>query len=146
MSSTFQLSGLASGLDWKSLVDQLMAVAHAPADRLATEKAANTQKITLLADFGTKLAALQTSATALGAVGAFGQRVAASTTLNSLWTASASTSTSNGNYQIAVSQLATAAHRDGAVDIGTRLSATSDVSALTIANLPIGSAITAGTF
>ncbi|MEO7414861.1 MAG: flagellar filament capping protein FliD [Opitutaceae bacterium] len=146
MPSNLQLSGLASGLDWKSLVDQLMSIAHAPADRLAAEKTGNTQKITLLADFGTKLAALQTSATSLGAVGAFGQRVAASTTVGSGWSASASTSASVGNYQIAVSQLASAAHRDGASDIGTRLSATSDVSGLTLANLPIASAITAGTF
>jgi flagellar hook-associated protein 2 len=146
MASNLQLSGLASGLDWKTLVDQLMSVAHAPADRLATEKTANSQKVSLLSDFGTRLTALQTSATALGAVGAFGQRVAASSTAGSTWSASASTNASNGNYQIAVSQLATSAHRDGASDIGTRLSATSDVSALTLANLPIGSAITAGTF
>lgn len=146
MASSLQLSGLASGLDWKTLVDQLMSVAHAPADRLATEKTANTQKIALLSDFGTKLSALQTSATALGAVGAFGQRLAASSTTGSTWTAAASASAANGSYQIAVSQLATAARRDGAVDIGTRLSATADVSALTLANLPLGSAITAGTF
>lgn len=146
MASNLQLSGLASGLDWKTLVDQLMSVAHAPADRLATEKTGNTQKISLLSDFGTKLTALQTSAAALGAGDAFNQRVAASSTVGSTWSASASTGAAIGNYQIAVSQLATAARRDGAADIGTRLSATSDVSALTLANLPIGSAITAGTF
>lgn len=146
MASNLQLSGLASGLDWKTLVDQLMSVAHAPADRLATEKTGNTQKMSLLSDFGTKLTALQTSATALGSGDAFSQRLAASSTAGSTWSASTSTGASIGNYQIAVSQLATVARRDGASDIGTRLSATSDVSALTLANLPIGSAITAGTF
>jgi flagellar hook-associated protein 2 len=146
MASNLQLTGLASGLDWKTLVDSLMSVAHAPADRLATEKTANLQKIALLSDFGSKLTALQTSASALGAVGAFGQRVAASSTAGSTWSASASTTAAIGTYQFAVSRLASAARRDGATDIGTRLSATSDVASLTIANLPIGSAITAGTF
>lgn len=133
-------------MDWKSLVDQLMTVAHSPADRLAAEKTQNSQKVTLLADLGTKLTALQDSATALGASGAFGQRTAVSTLTGSSWVNSAATDTAVGNYQIAVSQLATVARRQGASDLGTQLSATSDVSALTIANLPIGSAITAGTF
>lgn len=123
-----------------------MTVAHAPADRLATEKTENTQKVTLLADFGTKLSALQDSAAALGTAGSFGQRTAVSGTTGSSWIGSAAAETALGNYQIAVSQLATAARYRGAADIGTRLSATSDVSGLTIANLPIGSAITAGTF
>jgi flagellar hook-associated protein 2 len=45
-----------------------------------------------------------------------------------------------------VSQLATAARRDGASDLGAGLSTTNDVSALTVATLPTAAAITAGTF
>lgn len=123
-----------------------MVVAHSPADRLATEKSRNTQKVNLLTEFGTKLTALQDSTTALGASGVFSARTAVSTAGASTWSSSAATSTAIGSYKIAVSQLATAAHRDGATNIGSALSATSDVSALTLANLPIGSAVTAGTF
>lgn len=149
MSSAFQLSGLASGFDWKSFVDQLMIVSHAPADRLATEKARNNQKVSVLDGLATKLAELQTSASSLATVGAFGARSVGSGTVGSTWSNSAAAGTAIGGYKIAVSQLATAAHRDGATNLGTRLSATSDsgaMSALTLANLPIGSAITAGTF
>ncbi len=123
-----------------------MVVAHSPADRLATEKSRNTQKVNLLTEFGAKMTALQDSTTALGASGVFSARTAVSTTGASTWSSSAATSTATGSYKIAVSQLATAAHRDGATNIGSALSATSNVSALTLANLPIGSAVTAGTF
>ena len=144
--STFQLSGLASGFDWKTFVDQLMAVQHAPADRLATEKIRNSQKVTYLSDLGTKMTALETAATTLGVTGTFGQRTAVSGTSGSSWTSSAATSTAIGSYKIAVSQLATTAHRDGAINIGAALSTTTDVSATTLANLPIASAVSAGTF
>jgi flagellar hook-associated protein 2 len=36
-SSNLQLSGLASGFDWKSLINQLMAVERVPVDRLTAE-------------------------------------------------------------------------------------------------------------
>lgn len=146
MSTAFQVAGLASNFDWKTFVDQLMDVQHAPADRLANEKARNNQKVTLLAEFGSRITALETAVTTLGASGTFGARTAVSDTTASTWLTSAATGTMVGAYKIAVSQLATAAHRDGAANIGTRLSATSDVSLLTLADLPIGSAVTAGKF
>lgn len=144
--SDLQLSGLASGFDWKSLVNQLMAVERAPIDRLTAERARNVSKSSALANLGTRLTALQDSATVLGAEGSFNVRSATSTTPSSFWSAAAGTGTAVGNYKFAVSQLATSARRDGATDIGTRISATNDVSGTTLANLPIGSAITAGTF
>lgn len=146
MATDLQLSGLASGFDWKTLVDRLMAVERAPIDRLTTEKNRNAAKVSALTNLGTKLTALQDSSNILSAEGSFGGRTAASTTTSSTWSASASASTSVGAYKIAVSQLATFARRDGAADIGTRISATNDVSGTTLANLPIGAAITAGTF
>ena len=41
--ASMQLSGLASGLDWKSLVDQLMDLERAPINRIEREKTVNTQ-------------------------------------------------------------------------------------------------------
>lgn len=145
-SSDLQLSGLASGFDWKSLITQLMAVERAPINRLNSEKSRNTQKSSALANLGTKLTALQDSATALGAEGAFSARTAASTTTSSTWTAAAAAGTAIGNYKFAVTQLATASVRTGGSDIGSALSTTTDVSGTTLANLPVASAITAGTF
>lgn len=123
-----------------------MTVQHAPADRLETEKTANTQKASLLATLGTKLTTLQTSSNALSGATLFGKRTSESTTTGSTWSTSAAASTANGNYKIAVTQLATAAKFQGAVDVGSSLSTTNDVSGLTVANLPIGTGISAGTF
>lgn len=141
-----QLSGLASGFDWKSLVDNLMNVERAPINRLTAEKTRNSSKVSALANLGTKLTALQDSATSLSAEGSFGTRTAVSTTTGSTWSTSAGTNSAVGSYSVAVSQLATAARRNGALNIGTQLSATSDVSGTTLANLPTGAAVTAGTF
>lgn len=144
--TSLQVAGLASNFDWKSFVDQLMAVQHAPADRLATEKTTNTQRSSLLATLGTKITTLQTTSSALSVTGLFGKRTAASTTTGSTWGAAAAASTANGNYRIAVTQLATAAKFQGTSDIGSPLAATNDVSGLTVANLPLGTGISAGTF
>lgn len=145
MASNLQLSGLASGFDWKSLVDQLMQVERVPIDRLNAEKTRNSSKVSALANLATRLTALQTSATALGADGAFGLRTA--TVAGSAgWSAAASAATATGSYRITVSQLAAPARREGAANIGTGLSATSDVSGTTLASLPVGTPVTAGTF
>ena len=147
MSTTdLSLSGLASGFDWKTFVNQIMAVQNAPIDKLNVEKTKNTNKNAALVDLNTRLTALQASSTALGAADLFSSRKAASTTPNSTWNAIASPGTASGSYKIAVSKLATAAHRDGAADLGRALNTTDDVSGLTIASLPTAIALTAGTF
>lgn len=145
MASNLQLSGLASGFDWKSLVDQLMQVERVPIDRLNAEKTRNSSKVSALANLATRLTALQTSATALGADGAFGLRTA-TVAGTAGWSAAASAATATGSYRITVSQLAAPARREGAANIGTGLSATSDVSGTTLASLPVGTPVTAGTF
>ena len=131
-----QLSGLASGFDWTSFVDQMMALDHAPADRLATEKSANTQKLSALTTLGTNLTDLYTAATALKSDGPFTSRTATSSNSNSTWSLDAAASTAQGNYTIAVAQLATAAKRTGAADISGSLAPTNDVAGLTIGSLP----------
>lgn len=142
-----QVAGLASNFDWKSFVDQIMEVERTPASRLETERAANTQKVTLLTMLGTKLTALQDAARVLKADTLFGKRTATLSSDTSRWAAAAGTDTAVGSYQFVVSQLATVASRKGAANVGTALNATSgDVSGLTLANLPIGQAITPGTF
>lgn len=141
-----QLSGLASGFDWKSLVDQLMNVERTPITRLEKEQVANSSRTKALNDLGDKLSALQTASTALKDVALFSGRTAKSGTSDSTWGVSASAGAATGSYKIAVSQLATSTVRTGASDISSGLSATSDVSGLTLATLRTAVAPTAGTF
>ena len=146
-STSLQVAGLASNFDWKSFVDSIMELEHVPADRLASEKSTNNQKVTLLSSLGSKLTTLQGSVQDLKAGSLFGKRTATSATASSTWSVSAATDTAVGSYKIAVSQLATSANLKGASDLGSALNPTTDdVSGLTLANLPIGQAITAGTF
>ncbi len=147
MSTGLQVAGLASNFDWKSFVDQIISVERAPATRLEGEQTVNRQKGALLSSLGTKLTALQDSSSALKASALFGKRTASSATADSSWGLTAGNDTIAGTYAIAVSQLATTASLKGATNIGTALNATTDdVAGLTVANLPIGQAITAGTF
>lgn len=145
-STSLQVAGLASNFDWKSFVDQIMAVERTPADRMAVEQTKNTQKVNQLSILGTKLTALKTSSLALKEDGLFGKRTAASTTSGSNWSTSAATATATGSYTVAVSNLATAARLSGGANIGAGLSASNSVAGLTIATLPTGTAVTAGTF
>ncbi|HTZ21196.1 MAG TPA: flagellar filament capping protein FliD [Opitutaceae bacterium] len=130
-----QLSGLASGFDWTSFVNQMMAVEHAPADRLAAEKATNTQKLGALTTLGTNLTDLNTAIAALKSDGTFASRKATSSNSTSSWTLNAADNTASGNYTIAVSQLATTAKRTGAAGISGSLAPTNDVASLTIGSL-----------
>jgi len=141
-----QLSGLASGFNWSSFVDQMMALEHAPADQLAAQKATNTQKLASLTTLGSDMVDLQSAAKTLTADGLFNGRTATSSNSSSTWKSTAANSTAIGSYTIAVSQLATAAQRQGATDISAGLASTDDVSDLTVASMPTAAPVTAGTF
>src|SRR5665213_10238 len=142
----YSISGLVSGFDWKTFINQIMAVQNAPIDTLNAQKVTNINKNASLADLATDVTTLQTAMTALGDPTLFTSRQVASTTSASTWTLSADPATALGSYQVAVSQVATTAHRDGTSGVGQAMSTTNDVSGLTVANLPIAMAVTAGTF
>ena len=143
-----QLAGLASGLDWRSLVDKLMEAERTPQNRLRAEKAAGAQKTAALGNLKDSLTALKTSIKGLSGEtsDAFGVRSAKIANANTTWTATAAVGAPTGTYQFQVTQLATKAQRAGAADAGRSLSPTSDVSGLSVATLPIASPIRAGEF
>ena len=145
---TTQLSGLASGLDWRTLVDRLIAAERVPQDRLRTAKSLTQQKTSVLEAIKTSITALQTSATALsgGTNDVFAVRAAKLADTSSGWLASAGEGTEAGSHTFQVTQLATKSLRTGVADAGNSLSATSNVSGLTIGTLPIATAIIAGEF
>jgi flagellar hook-associated protein 2 len=147
MSSTTQLTGLASGLDWRTLVDKLISAERAPENRLKAQQSRYEQQTNALDNFKTKLTDLQTSIKSLtSSDSVYEARSASIASATSSWTASAAAGAETGTYQIDVTQLATKTQRVGASDVGGALSATSDVSGLTIGTLGIATAITAGEF
>jgi len=141
------VSGLISGsFDWQSVVDQLIQIDSAPVTTAQNDESANTDKLTSLAALRTDATSFQTAVDALKADGLFTGRTATSTTVGSNWALNAANGAAAGSYQLGVSQLATAGQRVGAGNIGAPLSASSDVSALTLANLRTATGVTAGTF
>lgn len=141
------ISGLVSGsFDWKSVVDQLIQIESTPVARLQTEESSNIDRLASLSSLQTKMTDLQTASNALGANGLFSSRTASSSTTGSNWTSSADTGAANGSYSIAVSQLATATRRTGTSTVSAGISATDDVSGVTLASMPTAIAVSAGNF
>lgn len=151
------VSGLISNsFDWKSIVDQLIAIDTAPVTRLQNEESSNIDRLAALATLQTKMTDLNTASAALSADGLFSGRTASSSTSGSGWSASAVDGSETGNYTIAVSQLATSARLSGKSGIAAPLNAAATdydadtnpngIDGLTLASLPTATAITAGKF
>lgn len=138
------LSGLASGFDWRTLVDQLVDVERTPQKRLASEAQAIQTRKTAYDSINTQLSVLQNRVNDLNDADLFDARLATSSD-EELATVNASVGAALGTYRFNVSQLATAAVRLGSSNIGSPLSTTTDVSGVTLSSAPFATAVTAGT-
>ncbi len=105
------ISGLISGLDWRSMIDQLRAIDHKRVDLVANRKSEYESKLGEWRGVNTKLLALKTASTALSTESAF--KVFSSTTTSNtstaasnLLTVSTSSTASPGTYNIEVNNIA----------------------------------------
>ena len=137
-----QLTGLASGFDWRPVVDQLIAASRIPQDRLKTEKSQISQKQAALTEVTTLAASLDSALDDLKDGAGLGNRTASIADADTTWTAVASGGTSPGEYVFSVSSLATSPRIDGAADIGSALNDPN----VALASLRTATAVTAGTF
>lgn len=141
-----QLAGLASGFDWKTLVDSLMSLERVPISRMESEQLLNTRRNNALTALGSRLNSLRTANKALNDDTLFSARNVTSGTTGSTWSMSAANATPVGTHSFNVTQLATTATRRGSADIASGIASSSDVSGVTLASLPTSTAVTAGTF
>jgi flagellar hook-associated protein 2 len=143
-----QISGLLSNqaFDWKSVVDQLIAADSIPVKNLQDEQATNSSQVTALGQLQTDMTDLQASLQNIRAGNLFSARIVSTDTTGSTWSSSSSDGAALGSYAFSVSQLASQAVQQGGTGVSAPLSATSDVSGLTVANLRTATAVTAGTF
>jgi flagellar hook-associated protein 2 len=139
------LSGLVSGLDWRTLVDKLADVERVPANRLRAEQTTLQQQNTAYTTLKTQLSELQNRVTLLQDPGFFDSRQAAASDA-ALASAVAGVSAALGAYSFNFIQLATAARQMGAPGAGSSLNATNDVSGLVLSEAAFASSITGGTF
>ena len=146
--SGIQISGLLanSAFDWKSIVDQLVAIDGRPMTKFNADKTTNNDKSAALATLQTNLQDLQDSLQSIRADNTFSARTVGSDLAGTTWKSSSVTGTAIGSYTFAVSQLATTGQLRGASNIGSSLSVSDDVSGLTLANARTATAVSAGTF
>lgn len=113
--SGLQLSGLASGFDWKTFTDSVMEMERAPARRYESEQAKNDNKKSQLSSLGTKLSSLQTAMNALSSSSLGAGRKVANESSSDVVKATVSSSTPVGTYEVQVTHLATASRLTGGV-------------------------------
>lgn len=141
-----QLSGLASGFDWKSVVDQLIAIERTPQTKLRTEKTVNTNKLSAYTGLRTRLTAFQDAAKALSASSLFNQRTVTASDEDLKWTTSASGGAATGAYDFSVTKVATRSVRQGVAGAAASLSATNDVSGTLVSDLRTAVPVKEGNF
>jgi flagellar hook-associated protein 2 len=139
------VAGLASGFDWQSLITQLAQAERTPESKWqATQSKVNSQNssYTILKSYLTQL---QSAVDALKAPTIYQNRTAASSATSVAAVTSASGGTI-GTYSFNISQLAAAAKQTGSGNVSSGISATSDVSGVTVGAANFATAVTAGTF
>ncbi len=139
------LSGLASGLDWKTLISKLAEVDRAPQRTMLSEQTALEQKSQAFGAIKTSFLILRDRITALKSESLFDGRTSSSSD-SSLGTSTASAGAVAGSFEFAVSQLATASKQKGVADTGLAISSTNDVSGVSLSSAGFATAVTAGTF
>ncbi|MDA7628851.1 flagellar filament capping protein FliD [Verrucomicrobia bacterium] len=138
------LSGLASGFDWRTMVDQLVDLDRIPQRRLLREQAELFDKNSTYQSLQTELGVLKGRVENLSEGDLFDSRKV-NIGNETLVEAKIDPGATLGSHSITVSQLATASNLSGTSSIGSSLNSTSDVTALTLSNAPFRNAITDGT-
>ena len=113
--SGLQLSGLASGFDWKTFTDSVMEMERAPARRYQAEQAKNDNKKSQLSSLGPKLSSLQTAMNALSSSSLGAGRKVVNESSSAVVKATVSAATPVGTYGVQVTTLATASRLTGGV-------------------------------
>ena len=139
------LSGLASGFDWRTFIDQMMEVERAPQARLLSEQNTLQQVRNAYTSINTQLSVLQSRVDALKEPALFQSRSVQSGD-TSVATATVSAGAPLGQFTFQFTQLATAARLAGTVNIGAGLSATNDVSGVVLSAAGFATNLTGGKF
>jgi flagellar hook-associated protein 2 len=135
------LSGLASGFDWKSIVDQLIEVSRAPQNRMRTEKSTNASKTSAINEIKGLLSTLKTSISSLATEESLYKKGVTFKDTSTTWKASASKDTPAGDYKFNLLSEATASKLTGSSNLVALLSAGTFIS-----DLSVGRTITPGSF
>lgn len=147
-SSTAQslaISGLASGMNWTSIVTELGNAERAPETQWQQQQTTIATENSAYSTITTDLTTLQTDAQNLLDPSFFNQ-VTATSSDSSVASASVSSGAPIGNYAFDISQLATQAQLNGATFVSQVLDPGNNPSSVTIGSAGFATPVTAGTF
>lgn len=139
------LAGLASGFDWRSLVDKLSDVERTPQKRLRAEQSTLQNRNNAFGSIKTQLNVLKNRVAALSSNEVLQARKA-TVSDSTVLTANAAPGSASGTFEFNITQLATASKTVGASGIGANLYPSNNVSSGTLASKGFNPPITAGTF
>jgi flagellar hook-associated protein 2 len=116
MASIFQMSGMVSGIDTKSMIQSLMSIERQPLNTLQAKITKNQTKSSAILDVNTQLLSLQSALTKLKDTGTF-TATSASSSNSSVVSISSNSTAISGNYKLLeVSQLASASKIGSGID------------------------------
>src|SRR3954447_10163916 len=110
-SSTQNISGLASGIDTSTIVDQLMAIERQPQTRLKSQVTISQARKTVLSDIQTRLKNLQLAAQDLKSATLWTNKQTADVSDSNRIATSVTGNAAPGGYALTVTQLARGAQR-----------------------------------
>jgi flagellar hook-associated protein 2 len=126
------LSGLASGFDWKSIVDQLIEVSRAPQNRMRTEKTANASKSNAINELKGLVSTFKSSLTSLVSEEALFKKSSTFKDTATNWTASAAKETPAGEYKFNLLTTATASKLTGSGDLVADIDTSAPISGISV--------------
>jgi flagellar hook-associated protein 2 len=138
------LSGLASGFDWRTLINQLADVERSPQKRLRAEQGTLFNRNNAFGSIKTQLSVLKNRTDNLSSNDVLQARKA-TTSDSTILSATASAGTASGNYAFNITQLATASKTAGTLGVGANLYPTNVVTSGTLASKGFNPPISAGT-
>jgi flagellar hook-associated protein 2 len=140
-----QLSGLASGFDWRSMVDQLVEVERVPQRQIRYEQAEIDLKKNAYGSMVTNLKLLLNRVKNLSDPAFFNARGASSSD-EGIATVKAESNTPVGQYSFNLTQLATASRLTGSANSAKPLHLSNDVSGLVLGEAGFASDVEDGYF
>jgi flagellar hook-associated protein 2 len=143
--SSLAMSGLASGINWTAIINDMAAAEEAPETQWESEQSTLQSQNSAYKTIGTDLTTLNNDLTTLKDPSFFLTRTTASSD-SDVASATAATGTPVGTYSFTVSKLATDAVQQGATVSAQPISSTDDLSGVTLSDAALADPITAGTF
>jgi flagellar hook-associated protein 2 len=145
LSSSLAVSGLASGMNWQSIVQQLATAERSPELIWQKQQTKLNAQNAAYNTINTNLTTLQADIQALQASSLYNTR-AASTSNSAVAVATAASGATMGSFNFNITQLATSAQINGTASISKALSADGNLNNVMIGTAGFSSPVTAGTF